>query len=82
MDGRPFTYGEKATGYNSNPSPLAVEKMEMIRKKYADLIDEIYNDHINPTIVRNGEVVAMAKLSIRHLQESSYWTIKAITWKD
>lgn len=78
-----FTFGQKAVGYNSNPSPQAIEEMERIRSQYAKMIDDIHAKHIAPgPDMRNGEVVAMAKLSIRHLQEASYWLIKTVTWSE
>lgn len=77
---RELTYGEKAVGLTFNPSSLST--VDNIKRKAADLIDEIYNEHVKPIPeVRNGEIVAQAILAIRRIQEGQMWAVKASTWK-
>jgi hypothetical protein len=77
----PLTFGQKAVGYNSNPNAAAIKEMEDVRQQYAKMIDDIWDKHIaSIESMGRGEAAAMAEFSIRHLQEASYWLIKAITW--
>ncbi len=77
---RELTYGEKAVGITFNPggNPL----VESIKRKAADLIDEIYDQHVKPIAeTRNGEIVAQAMLAIRGIQVGQMWAVKATTWQ-
>lgn len=77
LDSRPLTYGEKAVGLTFNPSND--DKVGMIKKKYAEIIDEM-NDLRNSTV--SSEVKRMCSIAITEAQTAQMWAVKAITWKD
>lgn len=77
---RELTYGEKAVGITFNPG--GSQNVNQIKILAANLIDEIYDQHVAPIPeVRNGEVVAQAILAIRRIQEGQMWAVKAATWQ-
>lgn len=73
---RPMTFGEKAVGLTFNPS--GDPTVEAIKRKCADLIDEIHELRTNQP---NAEVARMASIAITELQTAQMWAVKAATWK-
>ena len=73
---RPMTFGEKAVGLTFNPS--SDPTVEAIKRKCADLIDEIHELRTNQP---NPEIARMAGIAITELQTAQMWAVKAVTWK-
>lgn len=73
---RPLTFGEKAVGITFNPSQDL--KVEGIKRRCADLIDEI---HKLRTYQADLEVARMASIAITDIQSAQMWAVKAATWK-
>lgn len=69
------SYGEMAVGISFNPG--GNEAVNAIKRKAADLIDEI---HIQREASNDPEVKAQATLAIRRIQEGQMWGVKAVTW--
>ena len=72
----PMTFGEKAVGLTFNPS--SDPTVEAIKRKCADLIDEIHELRTNQP---NPEIARMASIAITELQTAQMWAVKAVTWK-
>jgi len=73
---RPMTFGEKAVGITFNPSDDPT--VEAIKRKCADLIDEIHELRTNQP---NAEIARMASIAITELQTAQMWAVKAATWR-
>lgn len=73
---RPMTFGEKAVGLTFNPS--GDPTVEAIKRKCADLIDEIHELRRNQP---NEEIARMASIAITELQTAQMWAVKAATWR-
>lgn len=73
---RPMTFGEKAVGLTFNPS--GDPTVEAIKRKCADLIDEINELRTNQP---NAEIARMASIAITELQTAQMWAVKAATWR-
>ena len=73
---REMTFGEKAVGLTFNPS--CDPTVEAIKRKCADLIDEIHELRTNQP---NGEIARMASLAITEIQAGQMWAVKAATWR-
>lgn len=73
--GRTLTFGERAVGITFNPGKL--EKVEAIKRKCADAIDEL-NDQREAT--QDGEEKAQYTLAIRAIMGGQMWGVKAATW--
>lgn len=73
---RPLTFGEKAVGITFNPSYDPT--VEAIKRKCADLIDEINELRTNQP---NAEIARMASIAITELQTAQMWAVKAATWR-
>ncbi len=73
---RQLTFGEKAVGLTFNPS--GDQTVEAIKRKCADLIDEIHELRTNQP---NAEIARMASLAITEIQAGQMWAVKAATWK-
>lgn len=73
---REMTFGEKAVGLTFNPS--GDPTVEAIKRKCADLIDEIHELRTNQP---NAEIARMASIAITELQTAQMWAVKAATWK-
>lgn len=73
---RVLSFGEKAVGITFNPGNNS--KVESIKRKYADIIDEL-NDlrSLNPD---NKEIGRMCSVAITEAQTSQMWAVKAATW--
>jgi hypothetical protein len=63
-----LTFGEKAVGMTFNPSYDPT--VEAIKRRCADLIDEIHELRTNQP---NGEIARMASIAM--------WAVKAATWR-
>ncbi len=74
---RSLTFGEKAVGITFNPG--GKPEVETIKRKAADLIDELNNQMESGD--KNGEQIAQFKLAIRKIQEGQMWAVKAATWQ-
>ncbi len=70
-----LSYGEKAVGISFNPG--GNETVNAIKRKAADLIDEIHNLRESSD---DSEVKAQTTLAIRRIQEGQMWGVKAATW--
>jgi hypothetical protein len=75
---REMTFGEKAVGLTFNPS--GDPTVEAIKRKCADLIDEIHELR-TPINQPNAEIARMASLAITEIQAGQMWAVKAATWK-
>ena len=73
---RQLTFGEKAVGLTFNPS--GDPTVEAIKRKCADLIDEI---HWLRTNQPNSEIARMASEAITDIQSGQMWAVKAATWR-
>lgn len=73
---RPMTFGEKAVGLTFNPS--GDPTVETIKRKCAELIDEIHELRTNQP---NAEIARMVSLAITEIQAGQMWAVKAATWK-
>jgi hypothetical protein len=71
-----MTFGEKAVGLTFNPS--GDPTVEAIKRKCADLIDELHNMRLNPP---DSEIERMLSIAITDLQSAQMWAVKAATWK-
>ena len=71
------TYGERAVGLSFNPSNDS--KVDFIKKKYAEIIDEL--DYLRKTS-ESSEVKRLASIAITEAQTAQMWAVKGITWKD
>lgn len=74
---RALTFGEKAVGIRFNPS--GDSKVESIKRKYADLIDELNDLRSNS---ESKEVARQCSVAITEAQTSQMWAVKAATWQD
>lgn len=71
-----LTFGKKGVGITSNPG--SNPKVESIKRKYADIIDEL-ND-LREANLSNKEIVRMCSVAITDAQTSQMWAVKAATW--
>jgi hypothetical protein len=76
MQEQELTFGEKAVGITFNPG--GNQKVENIKRYYADLIDNL-NDKRNNS--DNPEVKRMLSVAITEAQTSQMWAVKAVTWQ-
>jgi hypothetical protein len=76
---RELTFGEKAVGLTFNPGKN--EKVESIKRKFADLIDELHSYKVGPNEEENREADAMLIQAIRECQSAQMWAVKAVTWQ-
>lgn len=70
-----LSFGEKAVGLSFNPS--GDEGVNSIKRKYADIIDEL-NDLRESTT--DGEVKRLVSVAITEAQTAQMWAVKALTW--
>jgi hypothetical protein len=73
---QPLTYGEKSVGLSFNPGGNPA--VDSIKRKFAGIIDEIYNVRELST---DPEVKRMCSVAITEAQTSQMWAVKAVTWK-
>jgi hypothetical protein len=59
-------------------NPSGDPTVEAIKRKCADLIDEIHELRTNQP---NAEIARMASLAITEIQAGQMWAVKAATWK-
>lgn len=76
---RPFTFGEKAVGLTFNPG--GNPKVESIKRKFADLIDELEGYRNPQNAERHPEVMRMLSVAITEAQTAQMWAVKAVTWQ-
>lgn len=74
---RPLTEGEKAVGYNFNPS--LDPNVDNIKKKYADIIDLLLELQAGSSSQKAKRHFAIA---ITDAESAQMRAVKAITWKD
>ena len=72
-----LTFGQKAVGFNFNPS--ANDEVAKCKKIFADAIDQMNDLRTTST---NPEVKRMAAVAITEAQTAQMWAVKAITWRD
>ena len=72
---RELTFGEKAVGFNFNPSQDPI--VAGLKNKFADIIDDL-NDLRNQTA--DGEEKRMYSVAITEVQTAQMWAVKAVTW--
>lgn len=75
-ENRELTFGEKAVGLTFNPGNNPV--VDSLKRKYADLIDEIDKFRRENS---NSEISRMCSVAITEAQTSQMWAVKAATWK-
>lgn len=71
------TFGEKAVGLSFNPS--GDDKVSQIKKKYADVIDQMNDLRSNS---QSSEQKRLASVAITEAQGAQMWAVKALTWQD
>jgi hypothetical protein len=71
------TYGEKAVGYNFNPS--GDEDVDKIKGLFAEIIDHC---HIARNSGLSAEQSRLFSIAITEAQTAQMWAVKAITWRD
>lgn len=72
--GREMTFGEKAVGVAFNPS--GDEKVAMLKKHYAAIIDILNDDRGE----NRDERARLASVAITEAQGAQMWAVKAATW--
>ncbi len=76
---RQLTFGEKAVGITFNPGKN--EKVESIKRRYADLIDELESYRNPQNAEKHPEISRMLSVAITEAQTSQMWAVKAVTWQ-
>lgn len=72
-----LTFGQQAVGLSFNPS--GDDKVSMIKKQFADVIDSINDVRENSYV--EAEVYGMCSIAITEAQTAQMWAVKAVTWK-
>jgi hypothetical protein len=75
-----LTFGEKAVGITFNPG--GSKEVNGIKKKCAEVIDELDAQRSQAKLETNGEKIAMFTLAIRDIQSGQMWGVKAATWQN
>jgi hypothetical protein len=78
-DTRQLTFGEKAVGLTFNPGNNP--RVESIKRKFADIIDELEELRNPKDSERHPEVARMASVAITEAQTAQMWAVKAATWQ-
>lgn len=73
-----LSFGQKAVGYNSHPTEKQIDLMNRIRAKYAELIDLLQGERVDPKSA--GDIARYYSKAISELEDSSFNAIKAATW--
>lgn len=71
---RELTFGEKAVGYNFNPS--GDEKVQKLKQLYAEIIDILNDDRGE----NRDERARLASVAVTEAQGAQMWAVKAITF--
>ena len=71
---RQLTFGEKAVGITFNPGKN--EKVESIKRRYADLIDELESYRNPQNQERHPEISRMLSVAITEAQTSQMWRLR------
>ena len=72
------TFGEKACGVSFNPG--GNPDVDLIKVKFADIIDELNIFRTAAHDNSNVEVVRMLSIAITEAQTAQMWAVKAVTW--
>lgn len=75
---RELTFGEKAVGYNFNPS--GDKAVAECKAGFAEEIDRMHNLREHPDT--SAEQRRLASIAITELQGAQMWAVKALTWKE
>lgn len=76
---RQLTFGEKAVGISFNPG--SNPKVESIKRRFADLIDELEGYRNPQNAERHPEVSRMLSIAITECQSAQMWAVKSVTWQ-
>lgn len=76
MNTIPLSFGEKAVGYNNEPTKEQIATMGKIRQKYAEIID-LLNAERGQSTPAQGRYYSKA---ISHAEDSQMNAVKAATW--
>lgn len=79
VNARQLSFGEKAVGITFNPGKN--EKVESIKRKFADVIDELHNMKDPGDSERHPEKIRMLSIAITEAQTAQMWAVKAATWQ-
>lgn len=74
-----LTFGEKAVGTTFNPGKN--EKVEAIKRNFANLIDGLEELRNPPNAERHPEISRMYSIAITELKTAQMWAVKAATWQ-
>lgn len=75
---RELTFGEKAVGFNFNPS--GDKAVAECKSGFAAEIDRMNNLRNDPDTSPEGK--RLASIAITELQGAQMWAVKALTWRD
>jgi hypothetical protein len=71
---RELTFGEKAVGYNFNPS--GDKTVQKLKELYAQIIDVLNDDRSD----NRDEHARLASVAITEAQGAQMWAVKAVTF--
>jgi len=74
----PLTFGQKAVGFNFNPS--GDESVSLCKLEFANEIDRMNN--LRNSVDASQEQKRLASIAITEIQAAQMWAVKALTWKD
>lgn len=74
-----LTFGQKSVGLTFNPG--GNEKVESIKRRFADLIDELESYRNPENAERHPEVSRMLSIAITECQSAQMWAVKGVTWQ-
>jgi hypothetical protein len=74
-----LSFGQKAVGITFNPG--GNQKVESIKQKFAEIIDELEGIRNPVNEERHPEVGRMISVAITEAQTSQMWAVKAVTWQ-
>lgn len=75
MNDKQLTFGERAVGFNFNPS--GDETVAKLKTLYAEIIDICNNARLEGM---NNEAVRIWSVAITEAQTAQMWAVKAATW--
>ncbi len=78
---RELTFGEKAVGISFTFNPSSNLKVRSIKRRFADLIDELEGYRNPQNSERHQEVSRMLSIAITECQSAQMWAVKAATWQ-
>jgi hypothetical protein len=79
---RPLTLGEMRVGISFNPG--GHEQVNSIKRKAADLIDELSSYRPSPEtketfVGQHNEIQRLISLAQTHIEDAAMWGVKAVT---